>query len=80
MRDVYADKPSTTIIAHSGFGAAFELDLSTFKGAQIKGVWLDPRTGKRTDLAEITAGPKVGFKPPSSGGVTDDWVLVLTRG
>jgi hypothetical protein len=77
---VYPDKSSTTIIAHSGFGAAFELDLSTFKGAQVRGVWLDPRTGKRTELAEIAVGPKVQFKPPSSGGVADDWVLVLTRG
>ena len=66
----------TWIVAHSGMGHAFELDLSLCfeSSSQITARWLDPRTG-----AWIEANPVEScitrFQPPSSGSVKCDWVL-----
>jgi hypothetical protein len=78
MWDRYPDKAPTTVIAHSGFGYPFELDLRVFNDG-IDAEWLDPRTGKRVRIGRLEVSARRRFAPPSTGAVTDDWVLVLTR-
>lgn len=77
MRDVYEGKEgeSTILIAHSGHGESFELDVGKAFGAKKVDVqWLDPRTGKESSVEGEISGK---FTPPSRGGLEHDWVLVL---
>ncbi|KLT46263.1 hypothetical protein CC85DRAFT_325052 [Cutaneotrichosporon oleaginosum] len=66
---------SQWLIAHSGHGYPFELDLSGFRG---QARWLDPRSGEWSDAIAVEGG-KQSFTPPSSGNVENDWVLEVKR-
>lgn len=78
MRDVYVGKEgeSTILIAHSGHGEKFELDVKKVFGTKkVEAWWLDPRTGKECSVeGDVSSGI---FTPPSRGGLEHDWVLVL---
>lgn len=63
------------LLAHSGHGYAFELDLSGFKG---QARWLDPRSGEWSDPVAVDGG-KQSFAPPSKGSVEHNWVLEVKR-
>lgn len=74
--DVIAAEKEGWLLAHSGQGYAFELDLAGFKG---EARWLDPRTGEWTGAGTVEGGVQ-RYEPPSSGGVEHDWVLEVRRG
>lgn len=78
MRDVHRgeDGESTILIAHSGHGEKFELDVKkVFGRKQVEARWLDPRSGKESSVeGDVSSGT---FTPPSRGGLEHDWVLVL---
>lgn len=78
MKDQTANG-STWLIAHSGMGFAFTLDLAkAFEpGSTVRGAWLDPRTGKRQAIGQVVISDPIRFEPPTSGSVRDDWVLIL---
>jgi hypothetical protein len=63
------------LLAHSGHGHPFELDLTGFKG---QARWLDPRSGEWSDPVPVEGG-KQPFAPPSKGGVEHDWVLEVKQ-
>lgn len=73
--DVIASEGEGWLLAHSGHGYAFELDLAGFSGLAR---WLDPRSGEWSDAGAVTSG-KQRFVPPSKGGVEHDWVLEVKR-
>lgn len=81
MRDVQPGAGTTWVVAHSGMGHDFVLDLAkAFEvGTELKVERLDPRTGERTNLGSIQAAAKSHFETPSKGGVEDDWVFIFTR-
>ena len=74
--DVMCDDDSTVLIAHSGMGYAFDLDITkAFPGQRsLQMKWLDPRTG---EMSECRESGNEKFVPPSSGSVAEDWVLVI---
>ncbi|GMK54161.1 hypothetical protein CspeluHIS016_0107470 [Cutaneotrichosporon spelunceum] len=63
------------LLAHSGRGHSFELDLTGFSGHAR---WLDPRNGQWSDPVAVEGG-RQAFVPPSKGGVEHDWVLEVRR-
>lgn len=73
--DVIAADAEGWLLAHSGHGYAFELDLAGFQGVAR---WLDPRSGESSEAGPIQGG-KQRFVPPSKGGVEHDWVLEVKR-
>lgn len=79
MRDVYDEKKegdSTVLIAHSGHGEAFEVDLKKVFGEKdVKASWLNPRTGVESAVEGGVNGGQ--FSPPTKGGLENDWVLVV---
>ena len=82
--DILRDGPplqsnSTWLIAHSGRGYSFVLDLSKAfsQGTQVRLSWLDPRDGERVDIASTTVAGLSEFEPPSGGTIAQDWVLIL---
>jgi hypothetical protein len=77
------DEDSSWVIAHSGMGYGFALNLTQPFGNEarprrVKMEWLDPRTGTKQVEREIDIGRAVKFEPPSKGSVKDDWVLILS--
>jgi hypothetical protein len=77
MRDVSADY-SNLLIAHSGSGYAFEIDLEAVFGEHsVTTAWFDPRTGTEAPFQLCPRQTK--FTPPSAGSVKHDWVLVVRR-
>lgn len=82
MRDrgAHSDR-STWLLAHSGRGYAFVLDLTkAFElGSKLSVSWIDPRSGEKRKGEGITAeqGETTRFEPPSGGGVKDDWLLEI---
>lgn len=79
MRDDKAGK-ATWVIAHSGMGYDFVLDLAkAFKASiEVKMERLDPRTGERTELGSVAVSSTVHIETPSKGSVKEDWVYILT--
>lgn len=77
MRDVSADY-SNLLVAHSGSGYAFEMDIgAAFGEHKVTAAWLDPRTGKEAPF-EMCPG-QTKFTPPTAGSVKHDWVLLVSR-
>lgn len=74
--DVIASEGEGWLLAHSGHGYAFELDLTGFSG---QARWLDPRSGEWNDADPVSGGNQ-RFVPPSNGGVEHDWVLEVKSG
>jgi len=70
---------STWLIAHSGMGHAFDLNLllAFAPGANVKGVWFDPRKGETLALFSVDVSGKVRFTPPTSGSRQHDWVVIV---
>lgn len=81
MRDVVdCDcRGSSWVLAHSGMGYGFTLDLSVVFACRpsVSMEWLDPRTGKVVHQGQIVPDKQVTFTPPSGGSVKEDWVLIL---
>lgn len=80
MRDEQGGK-ATWVVAHSGMGYDFVLDLTkAFEaGSTVKVERLDPRTGKRTGLDSVLVGESVAVVTPSKGSVREDWVFIFTQ-
>lgn len=82
MRDVQpGSSTSKWVIAHSGMGYGFVLDLvKAFckESLEVRGEWLDPRTGSKQPIGIVGVDTAVRFDPPSKGSVKEDWVVLLT--
>jgi hypothetical protein len=48
-------------------------------GVKYKASWLDPATGKRTQIGGVPPGPQGTWTSPEPPGSESDWVLVIER-
>jgi hypothetical protein len=70
------DTDGSYVMAYTGRGLRFVVDLEKMSGNTIRGHWFNPRTGKATVLGEFPRAETREFVPPTSGD-DNDWVLVL---
>lgn len=81
MRDFQPSGKRSWVIAHTGMGYEFTLDLvrAFSEERPIVVERLNPRTGERDRLADVRAEARVPFQTPTKGSVKDDWVFILTQ-
>lgn len=72
--DIMASDRAGWIIAHTGQGYAFSLNIPAGTYASA---WIDPQTGKKSGAGQVKGGDSVRFEPPSGGDISKDWVLEL---
>ena len=72
----YRDSSGSYIMVYLPVGKTVGIQISSIKSKTINGWWFNPKNGKTTAIAKMSARQKMTFSPPSTG-FNNDWVLVL---
>ncbi|WP_027087616.1 DUF4038 domain-containing protein [Cohnella panacarvi] len=73
---IQATKGTNYAMVYSPRGAAFSVSMGTITGDTVTARWYNPRTGVSDLIGEFANAGTQAFQPPS-GGVGNDWVLLL---
>lgn len=80
---VLASKTRDSYFAYTGHGDSFSLQLDNGSGARSgSAAWFSPRDGQyyassTVNVPDDKNDTREDFTPPSTGGVDNDWLLVL---
>ncbi|KAF1327261.1 hypothetical protein FI667_g7765, partial [Globisporangium splendens] len=80
---ILASKTRDRVYAYTGHGDSFSLDLGNGADSRYGTArWFSPRDGKYSNTTKISVvdgsnGTRVDFTPPSTGGIDNDWLLVV---
>ncbi|KAL3664690.1 hypothetical protein V7S43_010439 [Phytophthora oleae] len=80
---ILASQSHDRYYVYTGHGDSFALELDNGSGARSgSSRWFSPRDGQYTanstvDVPGSGNATAIDFTPPSTGGIDDDWVLVL---
>ncbi|KAF4315175.1 hypothetical protein G195_011306 [Phytophthora kernoviae 00238/432] len=80
---VLASQSRDRYYVYTGYGDNFSLQLDNGSGARSGNArWFSPRDGQYSESSTVNVpesgnGTRVDFTPPSTGGVDNDWLLVV---
>ncbi|MDA0196730.1 MAG: glycoside hydrolase family 140 protein [Bacteroidetes bacterium] len=73
---IQATRGSDYMFVYSAQGESFQLNTQKISGKELKGFWLNPRTGEISGIEKFTKKAQQEFVPPTKG-YGHDWVLAL---
>ncbi|MBB6635119.1 glycoside hydrolase family 140 protein [Cohnella thailandensis] len=71
-----ATRGTNYAMVYSPRGAAFSIRMGKISGETVTARWYDPRTGVSTTIGDYANEGVQEFRPPS-GGIGNDWILIL---
>lgn len=71
-----ATRGTNYAMVYSPRGAAITIQMGKISGETVTARWYDPRTGVSTTIGDYANKGVQEFRPPS-GGIGNDWILIL---
>jgi len=76
--------PGNAYLVYLPYGGWIEMDIKPIQSANLRVIWLDPKTGHLYDGRKVTVetGKNIRISPPRSkdqNNIPDDWVLYLVK-